>query len=601
MKNKGPGSIGIGYSTARKVWGLLPSAWRRSAFKLWLLMLAGMVMEMVGVGLVVPVIALLTQQNIADKYPLLRNFLNILGNPPHETLLVGAVLSLVGVYLVKNLFLAFLAWKQTRFVFGLQAELSQRLFTLYLRQPYTFHLQRNSAHLIRNVQGEMSMLIACAVTPGMQLFAEGLVLSGLCALLLAVEPLGTIILFTVLGIAAKGFQLATKGYVIRWGKARQYHEGMRMQHLHQGLGGAKDVKLLGRERDFLSQYAIHTLKSTRVIQLQAALQQMPRLWLELLGVASLATLVLSMLAQGKEMVSILPALGLFAAAAFRLMPSANRIIGAVQQLRYGLPVVDTLYKEFNLSLPAAPDKNIGHGFSFQHDLQLADVSYTYPAATQPALDRVSLTIKNGESVGFVGASGSGKSTLVDVILGLLSPQAGQITIDGQNISENYRSWQDQIGYVPQSIYLTDDSLRRNVAFGLSNEQIDEEAVWHAIKAAQLEDFVSGLPKGLDTVVGERGVRLSGGQRQRIGIARALYHDPAVLVLDEATSALDTATEASVMQAVTALKGTKTIIIVAHRLSTVEHCDLLYRLESGRLMEVGPPGEMLIAKPSDESN
>jgi ATP-binding cassette, subfamily B, bacterial PglK len=587
-------------SIATKTWGLLAPARRRSAIKLGLLMVVGMMLEMLGVGLVIPAIALLTQQDLAANYPIFRPVIGALGISTQQDLIIGAMLALVGIYLAKNLFLSLLAWQRTRFGYGLQAELSQRLFSLYIAQPYTFHLQRNSAQLIRNVSGEVSMLIGSAVIPGMQLVAEGLVLCGLCALLLVVEPVGTAIVVSVLGVAAWGFHRITRHRITRWGKARQYHDGMRLQHLQQGLGGAKDVKLLGRESDFLAQFGTHAVQGARVSQLQAAFLQIPGLWMELLGVMGLAALVLSMLAQGKEPASILPTLGLFAAAAFRLMPSANRILAAMQQLRFGLPVVNTLHEELKLAMPKpSHTSRCGNGAPFEHEIRLTNVSYTYHSAATPAVDRISLSIGKGESVGFIGASGSGKSTLVDVLLGLLSPQTGQITIDGQNIEQDLRAWQDQIGYVPQSIYLTDDTLRRNVAFGLPKEQIDEQAVWCAIKAAQLDEFVASLPNGLDTLVGERGIRLSGGQRQRIGIARALYHNPMVLVLDEATSALDTATEQGVMQAVTALRHSKTILIVAHRLSTVAQCDRLYRLERGALAGEGLPSEMQEIKSTDK--
>jgi ABC-type multidrug transport system fused ATPase/permease subunit len=320
----------------------------------------------------------------------------------------------------------------------------------------------------------------------------------------------------------------------------------------------------------------------------------PRLWLELLAVAGLATLVITMLAQQREMATIVPTLGLFAAAAFRLMPSVNRTLYAAQTLRYNLPVVNTLYEEMKLDAPA-PSAGRAQGVpvqDFRTDICLAGVTYTYPAAAGPALEDLTLRVRAGESVGFVGASGAGKSTLVDVVLGLLTPESGRVLVDGEDIQKNLRAWQDQIGYVPQAIYLTDDTLRHNVAFGLAEEAIDDAAVKQAVRAAQLGDFVAGLPKGLDTLVGERGIRLSGGQRQRIGIARALYHDPTVLVLDEATSALDTETERGVMGAVTALHGSKTILIVAHRLTTVAHCDRLYRLDRGRIaaetVQVTPP-------------
>ncbi len=569
-------------STLRKVWSLLTSDERRSAIALLVLMFIGMLLETLGIGLVIPAIALLTQSNFSRNYPALRAVLEALGNPSQQTLVVGGMLVLVGAYIIKTLFLALLAWRQTHFAFGVQAGLSQRLFTVYLRQPYTFHLQRNSAQLIHNVINEVSLFIGSGILPGMVLLTEALVLLGLCSLLLIVEPLGALIVVGVLGIAAWGFHRLTREFIARWGKARQFHEGLRLQHLQQGLGGAKDVKLLGREADFLEQYRIHNAKSTHAVQLQATLQQLPRLWLELLAVSGLAILVISMLAQGRALDAVLPTLGLFAAAAFRIMPSVNRVLGAVQSLRYVLPAIDTLHIELNYAAPAVTDTH-SRAIPFGASIELSQITYAYAGVATPALNGISLTIQRGESVGFVGTSGAGKSTLVDIFLGLLAPDSGEVRVDGKGIQDNLRNWQDQIGYVPQSIFLTDDTVRRNVAFGLADDQIDTAAVQRAIDAAQLDEFVASLPEGLETLVGERGIRLSGRQRQRIGIARALYHDPAVLVLDEATSALDSATELGVMQAVTALQGRKTILIVAHRLSTVEHCDRLYRLEQGRLV------------------
>jgi len=553
------------------------------------LMVIGMMLETLGVGLVIPAITLLTQENLAARYPATEPILRALGNPDPQTLVVGGMFVLVGVYLIKACFLAFLAWRQTRFAFGVQAQLSQKLFATYLRQPYTFHLQRNSAQLIRNALDEVGIFTGNAMLPGMLILTECMVLLGVGSLLLLVEPLGALIVALVLGGAAWGFHRITHVRIVRWGKERLYHDGMRVQHLQQGLGGAKDVKLLGREGDFLAQYGIHNTQSARMGQFQSTLQQLPRLWLELLAVTGMTLLVLSMLAQGRDIAGIVPTLGLFAIAAFRLMPSINRVLSSVLSLRYGLAVVDTLHKELKLAMPEAVARH-ANGAAFQHEIRLENLSYTYPGADAAALNGLSIYIRKGESIGFIGTSGAGKSTLVDVILGLLPPDAGQVTVDGQDIRHDLRHWQDQIGYVPQSIYLTDDTLRRNVAFGLPDESIDDTAVRGAIHAAQLEDFVDSLPDGLETVVGERGIRLSGGQRQRIGIARALYHDPSVLVLDEATSALDTDTESGVMQAITALHGSKTIIIVAHRLSTVEQCDRLYRLEGGRVVEEVVPAE-----------
>ena len=580
-------------STAQKIRSLLTPAERRSALVLLCLMVIGMALETLTVGLVVPAIVFLLQGNLSASYPAIAPAVAVLGNLNPQVLIVGGILTLVGAYFIKSLFLVFLVWWQMRFAFGVQTRLSQLLFTTYLRQPYTFHLQRNSALLIRNATTEVNGFAAVLIQ-GMLFSTECLVMLGIGSLLLMVEPLGTLIVVLVLGGTAWGFHCSTKSRIARWGEARQYHEGLRIQHLQQGLGGAKDVKLLGRESDFLMQYSVHNTQSARVARFQSVMLQLPRLWLELLAVAGMALLVLCMLAQGREMASIVPLLALFSVAAFRLIPSVNRMLSAMSLLRYSLPIINTLHEELKVTVPEPAVKNANSASIFQQEISLSGISYTYPSASASAINGLSLTIPKGESVGFIGPSGSGKSTLVDLILGLLTPNAGHVAVDGQDIQQNIRAWQDQIGYVPQSIYLTDDTLRRNVAFGLSNEQIDDAAVRHAIQAAQLEEFVSNLPDGLETLVGERGVRLSGGERQRIGIARALYHDPAVLVLDEATSALDTATESGVMKAVTALQGIKTILIVAHRLSTVGHCDRLYRLQGGEVAAEGVTAEMLNA-------
>jgi ABC-type multidrug transport system fused ATPase/permease subunit len=553
-------------------------------------MLVGMMLETLGIGLIIPALALMTQSNLVSKYPALAPWMTKLGNPSQEQLVVAGMLVLVSVAVVKSLFLAFLASRQMRFWCELEADISQRLFAGYLRQPYTFHLQRNSAHLIHNATTQTSSF-AAVVQQGLVLTTESLVLLGISALLFAVEPIGALVVICIFGLPGWCFHRFTRGHILRWGAAAQHHLGMRIQHLQQGLGGAKDIKLLGREVEFLDQYWIHNAGVARVGRRSHTLQALPRLWLELFAAVGLAALVLVMIWQGKPLAAVIPTLGMFAAAAFRVMPSVNRILGGVQTARYALPAVDNLYNEFCL-LRSTEVPRRGQPLPFKGALTLEAVSFRYPSAESVALREVSLSIPRGASVGIIGGSGAGKSTLVDVILGLLTPDAGAVKIDGVDVQPNLRAWQDQLGYVPQSIYLSDDTLRRNVAFGLSADVIDEAAVVRAIHAAQLEKFVDDLPQGLETVVGERGVRLSGGQRQRIGIARALYHNPPVLVLDEATSSLDVDTERGIMDAVRAMRGDKTLLIVAHRLSTVEHCDRLFVLEHGRLVEEGEAAAVL---------
>ncbi len=582
-------------SLVTRLWRLFEPSQKRRAALLVVLMLAGMVLEMLGVGLVVPALILLTQPDILSVYPEAEPALDLLGHPDRATLVIGGLLVLFGVYGLKALFLGFLAWRQSRFVFRLQGSISQRLFATYLLKPYTFHLQRNSAELIRNGTTEIWLFANRVIFSLLLFLKEALVLVGLCLLLLLVEPFGAVVVVGFFGLFGWGFYRITRAYVTRWGAMRHEHDGLRIQHLQQGIGGVKEVKVLGREREFLSRFAFHTRKSMVVGERETTMQQIPRLWIEFVAVGSLVVLVLTMIARDGSIEEVVPKLGLFAAAAFRLMPSVNRMLSAMQTIKFGMPVVEMLQNELDPDVPAflPPQAEGEHRESFR-ELRLDGVSYNYPSTEKPALEEVSLSVTAGETVGFIGTSGAGKSTIVDLILGLLVPGEGRITVDGKDIHDNLREWQSRIGYVPQSIFLTDDTLRRNVAFGVPDDSIDEDAVQEAIRAAQLESYVEALPEGLDTMVGERGIRLSGGQRQRIGVARALYHDPAVLVLDEATSALDTETEKGVMAAVNALHGKKTIIIVAHRLTTVEQCDGLCRLENGRIVDRGATGEVLKA-------
>ncbi len=578
-------------SIARKLWEILNRAQQRGAVVLLGLSILGMLMETLGVGLVIPALAVMTQADLAVHYPRLAPLLHAIGDPTQARLVVMGMLVLVFVYALKAVFLGVLAWWQMRFVYGVQAELSGRLFTSYLRQPYAFHLQRNSAQLIRNAVTETNLFAQTVLVATLSVLAESLVAIGIIGLMLIVEPIGTVVVIGVLGTAVWAFHWTSHGWILRWGTARQEHEGQRIQHLQQGLGGVKDVKLLGREDDFLAEFGYHNLGYARVGGRFGFLTQLPRLWLEFLAVSGLAALVLVMVWHGRSIQSLLPALGLFGVGAFRLMPSANRVLSGVQNMRYGLPAVDVLHAELR-ELPATSAPDAGRPLSFRKVMRLEDVTFCYPAASRPALTGVTVSVPCGSSVGFIGSTGAGKSTLVDTLLGLLTPDSGRVTVDGADIQANLRGWQDQIGYVPQSIFLTDDTLRRNIAFGVPEAMINDAAVDRAVVAAHLAGMITGLPNGLGTIVGERGIRLSGGQRQRVGIARALYHDPAVLVLDEATSSLDIETEREVMQTVRALRGDKTLVIVAHRLSTVAYCDRLFRLEDGRVIEEGEADSVL---------
>lgn len=549
------------------------------------MMVIGMVLEVMGLGLVFFAIALMTQPDIAQRYPSLEWLLKSLNYREQTSLIFFGALSLVVVYLIKVAFLILMNWQRNKFIFGVQASLSRKLFDGYMKQPWDFHLQRNSAQLIHNAMHEVGFFCTVLLQSMLIFLAEGTVFIGMSFALLIMEPIGTAIVLCFFALVVLVFHSFIRRRLSLWGETRQHFDACRLQYLQQGLGGVKEAKLLGRESDFVNQYDKQNVASLSISEKLGTLAELPRLVLELLLVLSIACVMMSVLAQGKSAEVLLQTIGLFAAAAFRLMPSVNRILGAMQNLRYSSPCIFTLHREVKLlaeGIVVCDGKKVG----YKDKIVLHNVSYRYADAQYDALDSISLIIHQGASIGIIGQSGAGKSTLVDVILGLLTPCVGMIRVDDIDIQTRLRSWQDQIGYVPQTIFLTDDTLRRNIAFGLSDDQIDDVAVNKAIKSAHLDEYILSLPLGVETFVGERGVRLSGGQRQRVGIARALYHNPKVLVLDEATSSLDTAVEKEVMDDINALQGEKTLIIVAHRLSTLEKCDYIYRLEKGKIVDSG---------------
>jgi ABC-type multidrug transport system fused ATPase/permease subunit len=566
--------------TVKIVWKLFTNSDRAAFIRIVVMVIVGMFLETISLGIVVPIIGILTQDDYQQKYPFI---VDIFGNLSREELISAVMVAMVLIYVVRSLFLFWSLWIQKGFSASVSGRLSQSLFSIYLRQPYMFHLQRNSSTLMRNAKNATSV-VTCGVDPFLVLLTDGLVAIAMFALLIAVEPVGTLAVLLVFGLSTFVFQRTTRRRIDNWGYQVDYHETKILQHLQEGFGGAKDVKVLGRENEFLSQHEKHLGESIRINRIYNVILTLPRSFMEIITIVGLCLLVVSMVVRGRELADIVPILGLFAAAAFRVMPSINRLLMATQTLIFNRSIIASVYKDFLLDSPDST--STGSGTKFATQLELTDVSFKYPTAANASLQNVSLVVKRGEAVGFVGPSGAGKSTLVDVILGLFAPTSGVVKVDGQDVQQNLRNWQNQIGYVPQAIYLTDDTLRRNVAFGLNDENIDDNLVRNAIRLAQLEEFVATLPEKLETVVGERGVRLSGGQRQRIGIARALYHNPSVLVLDEATSSLDTPTEHGVMQAVQALQGSKTVLIVAHRLSTVEYCDRLYKIENARITEEG---------------
>ena len=573
-------------TTKQVVWGVLTARERSRLVLILFLMLIGSVLETFSFGLIIPLIGMLTQPDYLSKFP---TIYNMLGEPSDEAFAVIAMFAMVGLYVFKSIFLVWSLWFQKGYSTAVTTRVGRKLFANYLHQPYVFHLQRNSALLIRNAQYSSSVMSGF-IDPLLAIIADAFVTAGLIAVLLYVEPIGTLATIVVFGLCAVAFRQFTSRRIRRWGEAQKQYKGMLLKHLQQGFGGVKDVIIRGKEEIFIEKYFENLEGNGTVVQRFAVAQALPKFGLEVLTMVGLCVLVSTMIVAGSGLSSILPILGLFGASAFRLLPAVNRTINNFQTMNVSRPFIDDLYDD--LSLTSTETEKINSCVELMSDLKVQNVSFKYESSTEQALKNASVLVRRGEAVGLVGPSGSGKSTLVDILLGLLKPDEGEVQIDGVDISLNLRGWQNALGYVPQSIFLIDDTLRANVAFGCYKGEIDELAINEAMKSAQLEEFVASLPEGLDTVVGERGVRLSGGQRQRIGIARALYHRPSVLVLDEATSSLDTETEKGVMQAVQALQGDKTVIIVAHRLSTVEYCDRLYRLDAGRIVDEGTFDEVM---------
>ena len=541
--------------------------------------------EMMSIGSILPVVSLMTEKNIGSTYPVIQPLLEILGNPERGRLIIMAMFFLIFIYFIKTLFLSLFVYQKSKLIATLSSEVARDLYKSYLDRDYSFHLRNNSAQLIRNITIDVGIFIHNALSPLLMIIMEIIVVIGVLFLIFIIDPIGSIIVMTLFGLVGGFIIIATRSLQKKWGTERQHHDGMILQQVQQGLGGVKQVKLLGREKQFEKRFDVHNLRANRLTLYQAILVQIPRWTFELLAISAIAFLVILMIMQNKDIDKVLPIVALFAAAAFRLMPGISRIVQSLNAYRFAQPSVDVVYKEIDLiHHPKHVICNSKEEFKFQ--IELNSINFTYPEDTKKTLNDINAVIKQGDAVGIIGKSGSGKSTLVDIILGLQKPDQGFVKVDGEDVEVNVRCWQDQIGYVPQVIFLTDDTLRRNVAFGLSDTDIDESAVEYAINAAELDIFIDSLPSGLDTIVGENGVRLSGGQKQRIGIARALYQNPSVLVFDEATSSLDSDTEKSIMNTVRGLHGKKTIIIISHRLITVEFCDYLYKIDSGRIVKKG---------------
>lgn len=565
---------------------LLESSHRPQAVGVVILMVVASALEGLGVGIVFPMAKIILEPTPQSQPDVIRMAMETVNASSPVELVLWTAAAFVLIIALKNIAMIGSVSLQTHFVRRAELAATCALLDAYFRKPYGFHLNHNSAILIRNVSEVIPAIFGSFMMPALRLVTEILVAIAITTALLAINPVVTLIAISSTVLVVAILYALLQGRFRRWGGERLRFLGERLKCLQQSLGGIKEVMVFGREDFFVVAY--HRIQQSlgRVLVRITAAGEMRRAAVELVALIGLLGSMVLIVAQGQQGTDVVAFLGVIAAAALRLMPSANRILVALESMRGAVPFLITAVSDF----PGFRNKAVQSHSPLpplKETIVCEQISFAYDSINKRhVLSDVSLTIRRGEAIGLVGPSGGGKSTLVDIILGLLQPTAGRLLIDGQEVSSNPRAWQDHIGYVPQVIFLLDDTLRRNIAFGIPDEEIDENKIRAAVELAQLSGFVATLPDALDSVVGERGVRLSGGQRQRIGIARALYSDPDVLIFDEATSALDNETEREITKAIYTLRGRKTVIAVAHRLSTLKECSRLVYMDSGRIVAHG---------------
>lgn len=571
----------------KKFWNILTKHQRLKIVCLFVLMIIGGFMEMLSVSLMIPFMSTVMKPDDMLAKTYIQQIMVLLNLRDYQSLLVFLSLIMAFIYVIKNIYLLFQLMIQEKFVQNYSFLTQKELMRCFLNKPYEFFLSAQSGEIIRIISNDTNNAFKALKTL-ISLYSELIVSGILMITIFCIAPVLTLSLTAILLVATFLLFFFTKKRLRKSGeKCNESRTGMN-QTLLQSIQGIKEIKLMRKDKYFLNLFSKDGLIYVRTLYIGQTLSQMPRFLLEASAMSGFFMILASLINSGYDLEALFPMIAGVAVASVRLLPSMNRISSALANAAYYEPSVDKMIENLNTYTFSddcctdndliIDDKKTISGFS--NEIVMNDVAYKYPTGSNEILHHADMVIRKGDAVGIIGTSGAGKTTAVDILLGLLKPQSGKVQIDEVNIAMDMEGWLSQIGYIPQTIFMLDGSIRENVAFGIDAENIDDAKVWKVIKESALEEYVKALPDGLDTQIGERGIRLSGGQRQRIGIARALYTDPEILFFDEATSALDNDTEKAIMDSIEHLQGNKTLIIIAHRLSTIEKCNVIYRVNNG---------------------